>query len=165
MVMEEKEKIEQPRETIEDSEIPLSEIYNTIHKQIIGLASSVAFYNLQQTLQKPEEKPLVIIVGGLQYTGNQENLKRTYLLEQKYWTKFLSLPVDNSDKNFTEKSTLNISANASPSENFSLENSEEEEKILKVFLSEDFYSYPLLWEEEEEKISEEKSDLEEEDDA
>jgi hypothetical protein len=44
--MEEKEKIEQPRETIEDSEIPLSEIYNTIHRQIIGLASFVAFYNL-----------------------------------------------------------------------------------------------------------------------
>jgi hypothetical protein len=164
-------KIEQPRETIEDSEIPLSEIYNTIHKQMIGLASSVAFYNLQQTLQKPEEKPLVIIVGGLQYTGNQENLKRTCLLEQKYWTKFLSLPVDNYDKNFTEKSTMNISTNASPSENFSSRNSEEEEKISKVFLSKDFYSYPLPWEEEdpeeeeEEKISEEKSDLEEEDDA
>jgi hypothetical protein len=56
MVMEEKEKIEQPKETIEDSEISLSEIYNTIHRQIIGLASTVAFYNLQQTLQKPEEK-------------------------------------------------------------------------------------------------------------
>jgi hypothetical protein len=179
MVMEEKEKIEQPKETIEDSEISLSEIYNTIHRQIIGLASSVAFYNLQQTLQKPEEKPLVITVGGLQYTGNQENLKRTYLLEQKYWTKFLSLPVDDSDKNFTEKSTPNVSAKATPSENFSSGNSEEEEKISKVFLSEDFYSYPLPWEEEDpeeedpeeedpeedEKISDEKSDLEEEDDA
>jgi hypothetical protein len=40
--MEEKEKIEQPKETIEDSEISLSEIYNTIHRQIIGLASTVA---------------------------------------------------------------------------------------------------------------------------
>jgi hypothetical protein len=30
--MEEKEKIEQPRETVEDSKIPLSEIYNTIHR-------------------------------------------------------------------------------------------------------------------------------------
>jgi hypothetical protein len=184
MVMEEKEKIEQPKETIEDSEISLSEIYNTIHRQIIGLASTVAFYNLQQTLQKPEEKPLVITVGGLQYTGNQENLKRTYLLEQKYWTKFLSLPVDHSDKNFPEKSTPNVSAKATPSENFSSGNSEEEEKISKVFLSEDFYSYPLPWEEEDpeeedseeedpeeedpeedEKISEGKSDLEEEDDA
>jgi hypothetical protein len=139
----------------------------------------VAFYNLQQTLQKPEEKPLVITVGGLQYTGNQENLKRTYLLEQKYWTKFLSLPVDDSDKNFTEKSTPNVYAKATPSENFSSGNLEEEEKISKVFLSEDFYSYPLPWEEEDleeedpeeedpeeedpeedEKISDEKSDLE-----
>jgi hypothetical protein len=109
---------------------------------MIGVTSSVAFYNLQQTLQKPEEKTLVITVGGLQYTGNQENIGQN-LLEQKYWTKFLTLPVDDSYKNFTEKSTLNISANASPSENFSLGNSEEEEKILKVFLFEDFYSYPL----------------------
>ena len=72
--MEEKEKIEQPRETIQDFEIPLSEIYNTIHRQIIGLASFVAFYNLQQSLQMPEEKPLVITIGGLQYIGNQENV-------------------------------------------------------------------------------------------
>jgi hypothetical protein len=82
---------------------------------------------LQQTLQKPEEKPIVITVDGLQYTSSQENLKRTYLLEQKYWTKFLSLPVDNSDKNFTP----NVSANASPFENFSSGNSEEEEKNFK----------------------------------
>jgi hypothetical protein len=125
---------------------------------MIGVASSVAFYNLQQTLQKPEEKPLVITVGGLQYTGNQENIGQN-LLEQKYWTKFLSLPVDHSDKNFTEKSTLNISANASPSENFSSGNSEEEKKISKVFLFEDFYSYPLPWEEED---PEEEEDREEE---
>jgi hypothetical protein len=122
---------------------------------MIGVASSVAFYNLQQTLQKPEEKPLVITVGGLQYTGNQENIGQN-LLEQKYWTKFLSLPVDHSDKNFTEKSTLNISANASPSEKG---NSEEEKKISKVFLFEDFYSYPLPWEEED---PEEEEDREEE---
>ena len=41
--MEEKEKIEQPRETLEDSEIPLSEIYDTIYRQIIGLVHYVAF--------------------------------------------------------------------------------------------------------------------------
>jgi hypothetical protein len=52
----------------------------------------MAFYNLHQSLQNPEEKPLVITVGGLQYTGNKEALKRTYLLEQKYGKKFLSLP-------------------------------------------------------------------------
>ena len=56
--------------------------------------------------------------------------------------------MDDSDKIFIEKSTLNISTNASPSENFSLRNSVEEEKISKVFLSEDFYSHPLPWEEE-----------------
>jgi hypothetical protein len=78
----------------------------------------------------------------LQYIGNKEALKRTYLLEQKYWTKFLSLPVDDSENFFIQKSTLDISANASPSENFSSRNLEEEEKISKVSSSKDFYSYP-----------------------
>ena len=88
--------------------------------------------------------------------------------------------MDDSEKIFTQKSILDISANASPSENFSSGNSEEEEKISKVFSFEDFYSYPTLWEEEdpeeedlkeeisnpeeEEKISEKQPDLEEEDD-
>jgi hypothetical protein len=129
----------------------------------------VAFYNLQQSLQRPEEKPLVITVGGLQCTCNQEALKRTYMLEHKYWTKFLNLSVDDSEKIFTQKSILDVSVNASPFENFSSGNSEEEEKISKVFSSEDFYSCPALWEEEdpkeEEKILEEKPDMEEEDNA
>jgi hypothetical protein len=93
----------------------------------------VAFYNLQQSLQRPEEKPLVIIVGGLQCTCNQEALKRTYMLEHKYWTKFLNLSVDDSEKFFIQKSILDVSVNASPFENFSSGNSEEEEKISKSF--------------------------------
>ena len=56
LMLADNKKIEQPRETIEDSEIPLSEIYNTIHRQIIGLASFVAFYNLQQLLQIVESQ-------------------------------------------------------------------------------------------------------------
>ena len=68
---------------------------------------------------------------------------------------------------------MDISANASPSTNFSSGNLEEEEKNLKVSSFEDFYSYPAPWEEEdqeeeisnleEEKISERAPNLEEED--
>ena len=159
LMLADNKKIEQPRETIEDSEIPLSEIYNTIHRQIIGLAFSMAFYNLHQSLQKLEEKPLVITIGGLQYTGNKEALKITYLLEQKYWTKFLNLPIDDFENFFIQKSTLDIFANASPSENFSSGNSKEEEKISKVSSFEDFYSYLAPWKEEDQEEEDPKEEI------
>jgi hypothetical protein len=79
--------------------------YQTIHRKVIGLASTVAFYNLHQSLEKPEEKPLVITVGGLRYIGNIYALRRTYLLEQKYRRKFLSHPLDDYEKVFPRKST------------------------------------------------------------
>jgi hypothetical protein len=59
----------------------------TINKQVLSLVSIITFHNLQQLIAKPEEKPLTIktiIVGGLKYTKNIENLRRRYLLEEKY---------------------------------------------------------------------------------
>ena len=40
-----------------------------------------------------------------------------YLLEQKYWRKFPSLPLDDSEKVFPQKSTLGDFKNASPDAN------------------------------------------------
>lgn len=62
----------------------------TINRQVIDLALTLAFYNLNQDLEKPKEKPLVITVGGLIYTSNAEAFNRTYLLEKKYWKIFLA---------------------------------------------------------------------------
>lgn len=39
---------------------------------MLSLALSVAFYNLHQTIAKLEDKPLMVIVGSLKYTGNME---------------------------------------------------------------------------------------------
>jgi hypothetical protein len=97
-------------------------------------------------------------VGGRRYLGNIDALRRTYLLEQKYWRKFLSLPLDDFEKKFPQKSTLDDSENANPA----LGKCEEEEENLKVSSSDDFHSYPALW---EEKDLEEKGSLEEEDDG
>jgi hypothetical protein len=47
------------------------------------VASPVTFYNLEQ-IAKSEEKPSIIIVGGLKYTGNVETLRKRYLLENVY---------------------------------------------------------------------------------
>jgi hypothetical protein len=51
---------------------------------MVGLASTIAFYNLQQMLANPNVKPLTVTVGGFQYTGGVEVLKRRYLLEENY---------------------------------------------------------------------------------
>ena len=61
-----------------------------IDRQVLSLASFVAFFNLRQLISNSEEKPLTIIVGGLQYIGNAEILKRHYILEEKYWRNFFS---------------------------------------------------------------------------
>jgi hypothetical protein len=50
----------------------------------LDLASTIAFYNINLLLHNPQDKPLTIIVGDLQYTGNVELLKRRYLLEENY---------------------------------------------------------------------------------
>jgi hypothetical protein len=80
----------------------LSEILSNDSQKSNRFSLTVAFYNLHQSLEKPEEKPLVITVGGLRYIGNINALRRTYLLEQKYRRKFLSHPLDDSEKVFHE---------------------------------------------------------------
>lgn len=72
------------QEKIENSQIFLSNIHQAINMQVIGLALIVAFYNLHRTLEKLEEKHLVITMGGLKYTGNTKALRRRNLLEEKY---------------------------------------------------------------------------------
>jgi hypothetical protein len=84
--------------------------------QLLGLASTLSFYNLQQTLAKPKEKCLVITVGGLKYTSNIEVLKRISMLEEKYWNFFLCLPSMDSEKLFPK--ALNDKTNVSPPSGF-----------------------------------------------
>jgi hypothetical protein len=99
---------------------------------------------LRQYFEKSEEKLLVITVGGLRYLGNIDALRITFLLEQKYYRKFLSLPLHDFEKKFPQKSTLDDFENVSPNANPALGKCEEEEENLKVSSSDDFDSYPAL---------------------
>ncbi len=62
----------------------MRQILQTINRQVLSLASTIAFYNIHLLLQNPQAKPLTITVGGLQYTGNVEILKPRYLLEEDH---------------------------------------------------------------------------------
>jgi hypothetical protein len=54
------------------------------------LATSVAFYNLHQSIAKPNEDPLTVTVGGVKYTGNIQVLKRRFEIEENYWRNFMT---------------------------------------------------------------------------
>jgi hypothetical protein len=62
----------------------MRQILQTINRQVLSLASTIAFYNIHLLLQNPQAKPLTITVGGLQYTSNVELLKRRYLLKEDH---------------------------------------------------------------------------------
>jgi hypothetical protein len=78
----------------------LRNIIQTINRQVVGLASTIAFYNLQQLLVNPKTKPLTVTVGGHQYTGSVEVLKRRYLLEKNYWNNYLETSPTEFEKKF-----------------------------------------------------------------
>jgi hypothetical protein len=71
-----------------------------INGQVVDLASTIAFYNLQQMLGNPNIKPLIVTMGGFQYTCSVEVLKRRYLLEKNYWNKYLESSLIESEKQF-----------------------------------------------------------------
>jgi hypothetical protein len=59
--------MEEDKENKTESEIVLQQTNKTINRQILCLASTkMAFYNLHQSIAKPEEKPLTITVGGFE---------------------------------------------------------------------------------------------------
>ena len=62
----------------------MREILQTINRQSLGLASSVAYYNLHLIISNPHEELFKITVVGSKFTGDFETSKKCYLLEQKY---------------------------------------------------------------------------------
>ena len=68
----------------------LRQIIQKINRQVVGLASTIAFYNLHQMLGNLNTKPLTVIVGGLQYTGSVKVLKRHI-----YWRKITIINIWN----------------------------------------------------------------------
>jgi hypothetical protein len=93
-----KEKYEEETTQSEDTQTILRQIIHTINKQVVGLQSTIDFYNLHLLLQNPHEKPLIVTVGGLQYTSNVELLKHRYLIEENYWKNYLQYPLKEPNK-------------------------------------------------------------------
>jgi hypothetical protein len=104
--MEDKEEKEEKDDSEEENREYMREILQTINRQSLGLASSVAYYNLHQIISNPQEELLKITIGGSKFTGDFETLKKCYLLEQEYW-----------------KNLFTISLNASPSLDLQSQNS------------------------------------------
>ena len=80
-------------------------ITKTINRQVLGLATTLAYFNHLRLLENPREKLFQITVGGLEYTGNLQNLVNCYYFEENYWYYFTQR---NSDLNspFAHKVTV-----------------------------------------------------------
>jgi hypothetical protein len=88
-----------------ESEKILDAVHKTINRQILGLATSVAFYNLHQSIAKPNEDPLTVTVGGVKYTGNIQVLKRRFEIEENYWKNFMNFFIGQNPIFFSSDSS------------------------------------------------------------
>ena len=56
----------------------LSVISKTIDRQVLGLATTIVWYNHHRIIVFPKDNLFQVIVGGLRYTGNLERLGDLY---------------------------------------------------------------------------------------
>jgi hypothetical protein len=66
----------------------LSVISKTIERQVLGLATTIAWYNHHRLIVFPKYNLFEVTVGGLRYTGDLERLEDLYNKEEKYWKRF-----------------------------------------------------------------------------
>ena len=67
----------------------LSVISKTIDRQVLGLATTIAWYNHHRLIVFPKDNLFEVTVGGLRYTGDLERLEDHYNKEETYWKRFL----------------------------------------------------------------------------
>ena len=79
----------------------LSVISKTIDRQVLGLATTIAWYNHHRAIVFPKDNLFEVTVGGLRYTGDLERLEDCYNKEEKYWKRF-------SEKSREEKRFLTV---------------------------------------------------------
>ena len=79
----------------------LSVISKTIDRQVLGLATTIAWYNHHHLIVFPKDNLFEVTVGGLHYTGDLERLEDCYNKEEKYWKRF-------SEKSSEEKGFLTV---------------------------------------------------------
>ena len=66
----------------------LSVISKTIDRQVLGLATTITWYNHHRLIVFPTDNLFQVTVGGLCYTRNLERLGDLYNKEEKYWKRF-----------------------------------------------------------------------------
>ena len=66
----------------------LSVISKTIDRQVLGLATTIAWYNHHRLIIFPKDNLFQVTVGGLHYTGDLERLEDLYNKEEIYWKRF-----------------------------------------------------------------------------
>jgi hypothetical protein len=79
----------------------LSVISKTIDRQVLGLATTIAWYNHHRLIVFPKDNLFEVTVGGLRYTGDLERLEDCYNKEENYWKRF-------SEKSSEEKRFLTV---------------------------------------------------------
>ena len=60
----------------------LSVISKTIDRQVLGLATTIVWYNHHCLIVFPKDNFFEVIVGGLRYTGDLERLEDLYNKEE-----------------------------------------------------------------------------------
>ena len=76
-------------------------ISKTIDRQVLGLATTIAWYNHHRLIVFPKDNLFEVTVGGLRYTGDLERLEDCYNKKENYWKRF-------SEKSSEEKRFLTV---------------------------------------------------------
>jgi hypothetical protein len=66
----------------------LSVISKTIDRQVLGLATRIAWYNHYCLIVFPKDNLFEVTVGGLCYSGDLERLEDCYNKKENYWKRF-----------------------------------------------------------------------------
>jgi hypothetical protein len=64
-------------------------ISKTIGRQVLGLETSIAYYNHHRSIFYPKDNLLQVTMGDLLYIGNLDQLEYCYNQEENYWKWFI----------------------------------------------------------------------------
>ena len=63
-------------------------IFQTIRRQVLGLVTSVSYYNYHQNITYPDEPPFWVRIGGLPFTSDIHQVHEDFVLQEKYWDSY-----------------------------------------------------------------------------
>ena len=80
-------------------------ISKTIDRQVLGLATTIAWNNHHRLIVFPKDNLFEVTIGGLRYTGDLERLEDHYNKEEKFWKRF-SEKLNEEENTHSEKNIL-----------------------------------------------------------